>query len=219
MDDDVKGPARLIPLEINYETLRQDLEHFRLQAIELGASMAEIIPADWVKVDERVRLKCIVPMCPHYGKSAYCPPNAPDIDFVRRAINRYKWAILFALDVLPVSEFSERDVQRKAGVQWTKKDIEITGRLETIAFGNGYYLAMGFCQFSCNTALCMSKKCQVIQGNKCAHPLKVRPSMEGMGIDVYRLVRKAGWEIYPIYRSVDPAAVPRALAVGIVFIF
>jgi predicted metal-binding protein len=219
MTEDVKGPARLIPLQINYETLRQDLEHLRQMAFELGASMAEIIPSDWVEVDERVRLKCSVPMCPHYGKSAYCPPNAPDIDFVRHALSRYKWAILFALDVLPVSDFSDRDIQRKAGVQWTKRDIEIAGRLETIAFGNGYYLAMGFCQFSCNAALCASEKCQVLLGNKCAHPLKARPSMEGIGIDVYRLVRKAGWEIYPIYRSVDPAAVPSALAVGIVFIY
>jgi hypothetical protein len=43
--------------------------------------------------------------------------------------------------------------------------------------------------------------------------------MEGVGIDVFRLVTKAGWEIYPIYRSVDPGVVPRALSVGIVFIY
>jgi predicted metal-binding protein len=218
MADDEKGPSRLILLQVPHETLMQDLKSFKEKALELGASMAEIIPADWVEIDERVRLKCIVPMCPHYGKSAFCPPNAPDTDFMRRALSRYQWAIVFALDVLPVSEFSDRDVQRKAGVQWTKRNIEITGRLETTAFGNGYYLAMGFCQSSCNATLCASEKCQVLQGNKCAHPLKARPSMEGIGIDVYRLVRKVGWEMYPIYRSVDPTTVPQALAVGIVFI-
>ncbi len=219
MQEEAKGPSRLISLQVPYEVLKQDLENFKKKAFELGASMAEIIPASWAEVDERVRLKCSVPMCPHYGKSAYCPPNAPDIEFMRRALSKYTWAILFALDVLPATNFTDRTEQRKAGVEWTKKDMEITGRLETLAFGNGYHLAMGFCQFSCNAALCNSGDCQVLQGNKCAHPLKARPSMEGVGIDAYRLVRKAGWEIYPVYRSVDPAAVPRALAVGIVFIY
>lgn len=218
MEDGVKGPSRLIALEVSDDTLKHDLEYFKRKTLELGASVAEIIPADLVETDERVRLKCLVPMCPHYGKSVYCPPNGPDLDFVRRALGRYRWAILFALDVLPVSEFSDRTVQQKAGVQWTRRNMEITGRLETIAFGNGYYLAMGFSQFSCNAVLCASDKCQVLQGNKCAHPLKARPSMEAMGIDAYRLVRKAGWDIYPIYRSVEPEVVPRALSVGILFI-
>jgi predicted metal-binding protein len=62
-------------------------------------------------------------------------------------------------------------------------------------------LSTGCCQFSCNAALCASEKCQVLQGNKCTHQLKARPSMEGVGIDVFRLVTRAGWEIYPIYRS------------------
>jgi hypothetical protein len=42
--------------------------------------------------------------------------------------------------------------------------------------------------------------------------------MEAAGMDVYGLVTRAGWEIYPIFRSVNPAEVPRALSVGIVFI-
>jgi hypothetical protein len=46
-----------------------------------------------------------------------------------------------------------------------------------------------------------------------------RPSMEGVGIDVFRLVTKVGWDIYPIYQTVDPKAVPRALTVGIVFVY
>jgi hypothetical protein len=42
--------------------------------------------------------------------------------------------------------------------------------------------------------------------------------MEGVGMDVFGLVTKVGWDIYPIYRSVNPREVPRALSVGIVFI-
>ncbi|HQG24895.1 MAG TPA: DUF2284 domain-containing protein [Syntrophorhabdus sp.] len=213
-----KGPSRRIVLHITEEVLEEDLNQLKQKALDLGASMAEIIPASWIDVDERVILKCRVPLCPYFGRSPHCPPNNPHPDFMRQAFGKYTWAILFALDVIPVAEFSNRVVQQKAGVEWTKRNMEITGTLESTAFGFGYYLAMGFSQFNCHVALCEGKPCQVLQGNKCAYPLKARPSMEGVGIDVFRLVTKAGWEIYPIYRSVDPAVVPRAMSVGIVFV-
>jgi predicted metal-binding protein len=78
---------------------------------------------------------------------------------------------------------------------------------------------MGFSQGSCKRALCRQEKCLVLEGGNCPYPLKSRPSMEAVGIDVYGLVTRVGWKIYPIYRSVNPAEVPRALSVGIVFIY
>jgi hypothetical protein len=39
-----------------------------------------------------------------------------------------------------------------------------------------------------------------------------------VGIDVFGLAAKVGWKIYPIYRSIDPEAVPCANTVGLVFI-
>jgi len=206
-------------LQVPYEILQKDLEVFKQKALDLGASMAEIIPAQLVEIDERVRLKCFIPLCPFYDKNPYCPPRAPQPEFMRAALSRYSWAILFALDVVPVEEFADRSVQLKMGVQWTKKSIEIAGKVETLAFANGYYLAMGLCQFNCLKALCNQKDCLVLEGDSCPFPLMARPSMEGVGIDVFRLVTKVGWDIYPIYKSIDPKAVPRALAVGIVFIY
>ncbi len=47
---------------------------------------------------------------------------------------------------------------------------------------------------------------------------KARPSMESAGIDVFDLTTRLGWGINPIYRSVDPKEVNRALSVGIIFI-
>lgn len=198
--------------------MKRDLEIFKQKALDYGASMAEIIPADWVEVDERVRLKCAVPLCPHYGKNIYCPPHGPDIESMRKAIDRYHWAILFAMDVIPPDIFSDRSKERKGAKEWARKCHEIAGRLETLAFGEGYYLALGFGQASCRMALCGLERCLVLEGGSCPYPLKARPSMEGVGMDVYGLVTKMGWEIYPIYRSVDPGAVRRALSVGIVFI-
>ncbi len=198
--------------------MEKDLERFRLKAIELGASMAKIIPADWIQIDERVRLKCSIPLCPNYNTSIHCPPHAPSPEIMRKVLSRYSHAILLALDVIPVEHFSVRSTQRSAAADWTKKCLEIVGSLETLAFGNGYYLAMGFGQGSCRKALCGQDQCLVLEGSKCPHPLKSRPSMEAVGMDVYGVVTKVGWEIYPIYRSVNPAEVPRALSVGVVLI-
>ena len=218
MSKDQEGISRLITLEIPEEKLRQDLDHFRQRAVEFGASMAEVIPANWVRIDERVRLKCAIPLCPYYGKTINCPPHGPSLELMRKALTRYSRAILFALDVIPVEIFSDRSKERQAAADWVRKGLEIVSRIETLAFGNGYYLAMGFGQASCKKALCGQKRCLLLDGLNCPYPLKARPSMEGVGMDVYGLVTKVGWDIYPIYRTVNPREVSRALSVGIVFI-
>jgi predicted metal-binding protein len=211
------GPSRLIVLDIPDKELRHDLEYFQQKALEFGASMAEIIPSSWVQIDERVRLKCATPLCPYYNKSIHCPPHSASIELMRKAVSRYSHAILFALDVIPVACFADRS-KKQQSAKWSKKGLEIVGRLETLALGRGYYLAVGYGQASCKKALCGQERCLVLDGGKCPHPLKARPSMEAVGMDVYGLVTKVGWDIYPIYRSVNADEVPRALSVGIVFI-
>lgn len=219
MTEDHVGSTRLISLQVPYETLKKDLGTFKQKALDLGASLAEIIPAQLVEIDERVRLKCFIPLCPYYDKNPYCPPRAPQPEFMRAALSRYSWAILFALDVKPVEQFADRPIQMKSGFEWTYKNMEIAGKVETLAFASGYYLAMGLCQFNCLRVLCRQEHCVVLDGDKCPCALMARPSMEGLGIDVFRLVTKVGWDIYPIYQTVDPKAVPRALTVGIVFVY
>ena len=216
--NDQRGPSRPIAVRVSPDQLQKDLEFFRQKSMELGASMAQVIPADWVQIDERVTLKCSVSLCPNYDTSVHCPPHTPSTEFMRKALSRYSHAIVFALEILPVEHFSDRSVQRTAASDWTRKCFEIVGTLETLAFGSGYYLAMGFGQGSCRKALCGQKKCLVLEGGSCPYPLKSRPSMEAVGMDVYGLVTRLGWEIYPIYRSVNPAEVGRALSVGILFV-
>ena len=218
MQESQKGPSKVITLEDDPVALERDLENLKKNAIDLGASMAEIIPAEWIEIDERVRLKCSIPTCPYFDKSIHCPPHSPDLDLMRKTIDRYHHAILFALDIIPTTDFSDHSKGGETSKKWANKCLEITGKLETLAFGNGYHLAMGFSQASCLKALCGQDRCLVLDGGKCPYPLKSRPSMESVGIDVYRLVTKVGWDVYPIYRSVDPEAVRRALSVGIVFI-
>lgn len=67
--------VRKINLEISEEQLREDLEKYQHKAIILGATDSKIIKADTVPVDERVALKCRIPVCFGYGTSANCPPH------------------------------------------------------------------------------------------------------------------------------------------------
>jgi predicted metal-binding protein len=212
------GTTRLISAQITEEELKKDLENYRQQAIQFGASQAVIIPADWVQVDERVRLKCLVPRCPNYGQCSYCPPYTPEPEFMRRALSRFHWAVLFRSDIAPVEDFADWNRHLTHEAKHVRQTTEIAGKIELMAFADGYYLAMGFSSGSCRESLCDGMLCQVLDSGRCRFPLRARPSMEAIGIDVYGLVAKVGWEIYPIYNGVNPELVPCASSVGIVFI-
>lgn len=210
------GTTRLIG-QVNEEALKKDLENYRQQAMELGASQAEVIPAQWVEVDERVRLKCLIGRCLVYGQCAYCPPHVPEPEFMRKAFSRYQWAIILKNDVVPAEDFAD-GTRYRSEAKHEKNTVEIVNKIESLAFADGYYLAMGFGCGSCRRTLCSGLSCQVLEGGQCRFPLRARPSMEAAGIDVFSLVTRIGWEVYPIYRTVNPCLVPSAVSVGIVFI-
>jgi predicted metal-binding protein len=211
------GAARLIPLEVSEEVLQADLERYRQLALESGASQAKIIPARWAEVDERVRLKCMVPPCPHYGRVPFCPPHSAEPDFMRRVLSRFHWAVLFKSDV-PVEYFADVKQYYPRGQEHQRKALEIAAKIEVTAFGDGYYFAVGFGSGCCRDTLCGGTLCAMMDSGRCPYELVPRPSMESVGIDVFGLATRVGWDVYPIYRSVDPKAVPSALTVGIVFV-
>ncbi len=212
-----KRTMRAIPAQVTEETVKVDLENYRQMALELGASQAEIIPAQWVQVDERVRLKCSIPPCPNYNRCGYCPPYTPEPEFMRKALSLYKWAILFKTDV-PVEDFADFGRYYPHGEKHQRKTDEIAAKLESQAFSDGYRFAIGFGAGGCRDTLCHGGLCHMLDSGRCPHILVARPSMEAVGIDVYDLVNKVGWKIYPIYRRVNPGSVPCAISVGLVFI-
>ena len=204
--------------ETSEQTLMEDLERYRQQALKLGATSAKIIPAHWIIVDERVRLKCWVPRCMYYGTSPSCPPFSPEPEFMRRAIARFRWAILFGINVTPAEDFADGD-RKVERIEVIKLTSNIAGEVEARAFLDGYHLAIGLGCDGCRLAYCERERCQVLDGESCKFPLQARPSLEGVGIDVYSLITKAGWDVYPICRSVDPSSVPSAVSVGLVLVW
>jgi predicted metal-binding protein len=207
-----------IGLSFDEEKLKMDLEGYRQKALELGADRVSIVSTSEIPVDEAITLKCQVPRCFGYGTNAHCPPHTLKPAELRGHLQKYRWAIFFALKV-PSAVIVRNKATNKERIQTFLKVHKIVGAIETQAFYDGYYLAFGFAAGSCKHTLCSREEgCPALEGKSCRHFLLARPSMEAVGIDVYKMVAKEGWGIYPIGRSTRADSVPRGTMAGIIIV-
>ena len=211
-----KTDARPFVIKVPEERLMTDLETFREKALELGAAAAEKIRASQIVVDERVRLKCTVPRCLRAGETPNCPPYAPELDVVRKAFAKFSWGILLKTHLEPMENYTPKSGQEQ-NLLFHKKSGEIVYELERLAYKQGYHLAMGLGGGSCKDYLCRGLICQFLDSGRCRFPLRARPAMEAMGIDVVDLISKVGWEAYPLLD--DPGQIPCAISVGLVLVY
>ncbi len=175
-------------------------------AKKFGATNAISFSAKDVAVDERVRLKCRVPVCDDYGANLMCPPNGMSVQEFRDALARYKHAILVQFerplppDMRPeIAEADDvsalyksqgfMDSYRKNFDPVKLKLHETVSKVEAQAFMMGYRFAVGFIAGSCR--LC--PRCAALdQQRQCRHAFRARPSMEAVGIDAYQTAKNAG---------------------------
>jgi predicted metal-binding protein len=214
-----KKKVRPFAVKVSEKKLMADLEFFRQKALEFGAAAAQIIPAGQLVVDERVRLKCLVPRCLRAGETPNCPPNAPDLDLVRKAFAKYSYGILLKTHVAPIEDYAPGHLD-KTGVDRTLLFHQQTGKvvyeLEKLAYKYGYYFSMGLGGGSCKDYLCKGLVCQFKDSGRCRFPLRSRPAMEAMGIDVVDIIKKVGWDAYPLMDELEKT--PCATSVGLVLI-
>ena len=161
---------------------------------ERGASAAVLANIADIVVDERVRLKCRVPVCDSYNKNLMCPPYVPSVAEFREALKNYRQAILLQVSALLQETYTNaprEEVFIPAG-----KLHELVNLGEREAFAAGFRFAAGFIGGCCS--LC--DECIAAQGGtSCRVPFKARPSMEAMGIDVIATAEKAGLSVaFPI---------------------
>ena len=205
--------VRKIVGRVSGDVLQQDLEKYKGSALELGATDAKVVTSDMVLIDERVRAKCVYPTCSHYGTSVHCPPYAMDLGEVRKIVSNFHYA-LFIKQVLPVD--SDKWLPSHSQLHF----FEIISKIEVAAFYDGYYLAMGFAGGSCKSAFCPDEECSaLLPGQGCRQYLKARSAMEAVGMDVFTMTAKVGWDIYPIGPSLSPSEVPHGVRLGLVFIY
>ena len=148
--------------------VENDLDALRELALERGAVSATAIAAHEIVFDERTIHKCQFG-CPAYGRFLTCPPYTPKPSDFERALRAYKWAVMLECDLA--------DLNR------------LVVEVEKAAMRRGYYLALGLEGHRCY--LC--EEC-VPPGEPCRYPLNARPSMSGLGINVFATLEQAGIE-------------------------
>jgi predicted metal-binding protein len=190
----------------------KDVHLLRLkdEALELGASDVRLIPAYKIPIEEEIIDMCKPPHCDQYGKSANCPPHVMTPEDARQWIRPYRSALVFKIDVSPQILFSEQ------GLEVFKQIFLISAKLEGLSVGQGHALSKGLAAGSCKTVFCRDIPCDaLVKGGKCRYPSLARPSMEALGINVFKLAREVGWEIHPILRKSDPDDIPSAMLAGL----
>jgi len=198
--------------------LDADLGRYREAALEQGASRAAVIPVGDIPVDERVTLKCRVPRCFGYGVGANCPPHTLTPAELRGLLEGYRWAVFFGVDVPPPVIVRDRATIEER-VDAYQKVYDMVSNLESLAFYDGHYLAFGLAAGSCRHTFCGSlDDCAALEGKKCRFSLKSRPSLEAVGVDVFRLAAGLGWDIYPIGSCATPDEVPHGTLCGMVVV-
>ena len=215
---ETKIPRKIDPWRED-DTCRSDVERYRLLAIDLGASDAKVIQSNEVMVEHRVRGKCIVPKCPYYGLSGNCPPHSPSPEEIRVMLKEYRCGVFIRL-IIPSDQIAgEKAFEENRMRPFRMKIQDMVSELESIAFYDGYPLAMGFAAGTCKRSLCPDLECSaLIPGKGCRHPLRARPSMESVGMNVYTMAAKAGWDVYPIGKTLSPEDLPHGNYFGLVMI-
>ena len=128
-------------------------------------------------------------------------------------ISRFDRAVFFKIDVEPELLFSQEQFKPFDEI------FRIALRLEKRAMELGWKDARGLGAGSCKPVFCPDAPCAVLaDGGKCRVPDLARPSMEALGINVFKLAKKVHWPIYQITRATDPREIPSAMLAGIVIL-
>lgn len=191
-----------------------DYAELERYAFENGAFDAKTVLSSDIVVDDRVRLKCQIPFCDAFNHYLECPPNTLSTDEFRKILSLYQKVLLVQVRTEPFSKLSTSErmthttttetealvkekmnrVEEDDIVAAEKKLHQLVNKLESKAMMMGAYSATGFKASKCR--LC-DDCVGVASGKKCRHPYLARPSMEGVGVDVYATCRTLGLKMDP----------------------
>jgi len=171
------------------DTLLEELTHIH--------SDFKLISTDKVEVGDWVRWRCRYG-CKAYGKHLNCPPYVPSPEETRKLIRCYERAIVARFDAKPDLEVPPSHIHH---FLWDaiKVFYDTMFEMERHAFLSGYYKAfamVGLCCAYCDE--CIPERENFLDHAAkrfCIHPHKMRPGMEACGIDVFKTVRNAGYEV------------------------
>lgn len=167
----------------------EKLDALIAEALRSGVTAAAVVRAADIPVDRRLADMCREPRCEGYGQSMSCPPHVSGPDGFRKQLQRFSRAVFFKIDVPSELLFSSE-----------RREVflllhELAAGIEQQAAAMGFPDARAYAGGSCKQIFCHDKPgCRLVAGKgPCRNPQSARPSMSGFGIDVARLIQKAGW--------------------------
>ena len=138
------------------------LQRLIAAAEDLGADRAAPVPAAAVIVDERVNLKCRVPLCSGYGHNLMCPPVVMPPAETRGVLAKYGDALVVQLDIPLTQDCVDEQLNGRTYAEARSDADQITGLresqnrfahlmtdLERAAFKLGYRYAAAFSGGEC----------------------------------------------------------------------
>jgi len=201
------------------EELSCALDELLQEASHLGIDDIQKITSDKIVVDERVWYKCIL-ACRGFNTSLHCPPHTLTPYQTRELLKNYSYAILLrkrgvpedfvGLPDLPESHINRNTLGREFQL--------IIGKLESLAFYKGFYLAIAFSGGRCKICS-LSFECPGMKTGVCSHPFEARPPMESVGIDVFSTMQNVGWKFSIIGRATDPCGVDVVGYTGVLLVY
>jgi predicted metal-binding protein len=183
-------------------------------ALNLSVSTAKAMAAEKVSVQARFPGLCARQPCPGFDKSLNCPPHVMRPERFQKILASHDIALAFKYDV-PTAV-----LRSDARMEIVRKLHLVAAQLEQKALDLGAAKAQGLAGGSCWQAFC------AVQGDcpalgfpeKCRYPEKARPSLSGLGVDVFQLCADLDWPIQKITQETDPDEVPMGLMAGLVLI-
>ncbi|MGB2841124.1 MAG: DUF2284 domain-containing protein [Halobacteriota archaeon] len=191
--------------------MKKDLDTLLEELTEIHSDF-KLIPTDTIEIGDWVRWKCRYG-CKAYGKHLNCPPYVPSPEETRKLIKCYERALVARFDAKPNPGVQPSHIHH---FLWDaiKEFYDTMFELERYAFLSGYYKAfamVGLCCAYCDECLPEQRDlspyraCWVVVQSPtvldhvpkrfCEHQHKMRPGMEACGIDVFKTVRNAGYEL------------------------
>lgn len=171
------------------------LNNYCKEAISAGAAHALITNPGLVVTAPWVQWKCRFG-CEDYGKWYCCSPNAPTWEQTRQVLDSYNRLILLHFQYRFQSHTWPPEGE---DFQKLKKHADYIISLERELFLDGFYRAFTLSHDPCQRC----KKCAPMEGQPCTFPEKIRPSAEGVGIDVYQTARNHNLPIHVIKNEAE----------------
>jgi predicted metal-binding protein len=173
----------------------EDTAHLVSSALEMGASLAQILSSS--RLDLREDLAALCRTCPNHGLALNCPPHVGGPARFRQWLQAYGRILFFSIEVETALLLTSQ-----------RQDIfrvlhEMSAALEREAAAKGFPKSRAFAGGSCKSVFCSSHNiCRALgPEGRCRFPDEARPSMSGFGIDVAALIQAAGWEKQPFLEN------------------